>query len=106
MLSFDVLEDLQRKGIGAAMYKKTYEYFSSKYQIKGIQGIWLKPSMMPSGTSVNYTEFWKTYAAKGKNAVFDTPTGRWAEKNGFTEVNLQIPKVSGESITVLFSIPK
>ncbi|QTE21825.1 hypothetical protein [Polaribacter cellanae] len=77
-LDFNVPKGMRGQGIGTEMFDDAVKTFGK--DIKGIQGLWLGGDNLgafnkaiKSGSSI-------------QNAIFSTPTGKWAKKNGFNTV--------------------
>lgn len=107
-LDFNVFEDLQGKGAGSSMYKTVLEKFGRE-NIGFVKGEWTMSPMYKNGESVNLTEFNKAIEDKKslKDAIFSTPSGKWAWKNNFRDFEIlpgSIFKSDGtaENIEVLF----
>ena len=100
-LDFYVPSDLQGKGIGTVMFNDAVQ---SLDDITGIRGLWTQNSA--SGPSTNLTEFWNMAddIYTDAQAALNTPTGKWAAANGYTEVKF-IARERDE-VEVIFSKPQ
>ena len=86
-LDFKVIDELQGKGMGTEMFNDIFEKFG-KENIDAIKGRWFTDIMYSSGASNNLIEFNKAIL-EGKSpieAVFSTPTGKWVQSQGYTNV--------------------
>ena len=72
--------------------------------VTGVRGLWTHDAA--GNPSVNLTTFWE-YADDiytDSQAAFNTPTGKWALANGFTEVKFSFVPERDE-VEVIFSKP-
>ncbi|SEM46936.1 hypothetical protein SAMN05421856_103400 [Chryseobacterium taichungense] len=92
-------------GLGELMLDDAYKFYSTSKDIEsvdGLFGVWLENADLYSGyggKSVNLIKFWEAVDA-GKSyeeAAFETFTGQWSRKNGFTKI---IIKYVEENITL------
>jgi len=69
---------MRSQGIGTQMFDDAVKTFGDN--IKGIQGLWL------SGDNLKTFNKSIKSGASVRDAVFSTPTGKWAKKNGFNTI--------------------
>ena len=80
-MTLEVPEKFRKKGISQSMVNNALELWGDS--VKGIEGLWNKSS--------TNTKILNDALADGKSlldAIFYTPTGRIAEKNGFDSATL------------------
>jgi len=77
-LDFNVPDGMKGQGIGTEMFDDAIKTFGK--EVKGVQGLWLEGDNLKAFNSA--IEAGKSV----KDAVFSTPTGKWAKKNGFNNI--------------------
>ena len=101
-------------GLGQIMYEDGLKYslnakkMQKKYgKVDGTVSVWMKLDIYNDygGQSINLDQFWEAVDS-GKSyedAAFETFTGQWAKKNGFTKVVFDPKrKITREEIVVKF----
>jgi hypothetical protein len=104
-LDFYLPKNLRGKGIGTDMFNNAMKSFGD--EIKGIRGLWGHNSA--GEASDNLTTFLQNYDYYGgtmsaTEAAFSTATGKWAKKNGYTDVKIIFD--AADEFEVLFTKPK
>ncbi|XLS30041.1 DUF6443 domain-containing protein [Flavobacteriaceae bacterium M23B6Z8] len=97
-LDFHIPEGMRRQGIGTAMFNHAVETFGNA--IQGIKGTWLDGD--------NLSTFQKVLRETGdmNKAIFSTPTGKWAQKNGFDQAKVtggHVGENGYEGIEIIFN---
>ena len=96
-LDFDVPENLRRSGIGSQMFQDALNYFGDN--VKGIRGLWVE------GDNLNQLNKALKSGMNMAEAVFSTPTGKWAKQNGydtFEQVGSSVGDEGIEGIELIF----
>jgi hypothetical protein len=98
-------------GLGQIMLDDGLAYFNRSRNYGNVDGtlnVWAKTESYAEygGQSINLEQFWKA-VDKAKmsfeEAAFETFSGKWAKKNGFTKVRIRNAKdVSRESVMLNF----
>ncbi|MGV7106003.1 hypothetical protein [Flavobacterium sp. U410] len=102
----------QYSGLGEIMLDESLAYFNNNVKfgkVDGNFGYWVKFEEYYKdygGQSINLKQFWQAVDA-GKpyeEAAFETFTGKWAEKNGFTKIVINDVKkdISKENVIIKF----
>lgn len=88
----NIFPNFQGRGIGFEAFEKVYNEINHVEQINTIRGIWCvseEYNHCENGMSTNLNEFQKHRQSKSnEESAFLTPTGKWAKKLGFNEVNI------------------
>jgi hypothetical protein len=99
----NISENIQRQGVGTEIFKRAIgDYYPSK-----IKGWWKKSDIYTGGESVNLKILKEKVNQKMriKDAVFETPTGKLAKKNGFGG-EPEIVKYADDEVIIHFTPTK
>ncbi|MEP1790270.1 hypothetical protein [Reichenbachiella sp.] len=97
-LDFNVPDGMKKQGIGTTMFNDALSAFGD--DVQGIKGQWLDGDNLKA-----FNEALQGGASSG-DAAFSTATGKWAQKNGFTNVEWVNSKINDdgavESLELIF----
>lgn len=97
--------EYQKKGLGFQAFNKIYTELCLKTQISEIAGSWHKDeefSYCENGMSTNLSLFHANLKAglTKEESAFNTPTGRWAQRIGYTKC--KIKRMTSDDVHVTF----
>jgi hypothetical protein len=101
-LDLNIPENLKKSGIGSQMFSDALMFFGDK--VKSIAGVWADGDNLKA-----FNDALKAGLSKS-DAIFSTPTGKWAKSNGFTNYKVTQEYQSKETqdylkINILFTKP-
>ncbi|MCZ8023620.1 MAG: hypothetical protein O9294_17785 [Cytophagales bacterium] len=102
-LDFQVPKDLRKSGVGSQMFQDALMFFGDK--VKSVFGAWT------DGDNLKALNDAINSGAKESEAIFSTPTGKWAKSNGFTNYEITFQTISKSTkeylgLGVKFTKPK